>query len=253
MRLYLSYFVGVIVCLLLSCTDSGQKASADNLPKSIKDTVCAEETPTPIEKIDSKIVQSIKDQGLVNVADIDSSIIIDIKYATKDNFTGKILYDELNEAYLQPMAAEKLKEAQRLLKQHNPELSLLVYDAARPLFIQRIMYDAVKNTKYHLYVANPSRTSLHNYGIAVDLTIYDKKNKKPLDMGTPFDYFGKEAGIYREEEFVEKKLLTQSQVDNRKLLRNVMISAGFQSIRGEWWHFNACSLSEAKQRFSVIE
>lgn len=143
-------------------------------------------------------------------------------------------------------------KAQKYLKTIDPELSLLVYDAVRPLSVQRKMYEVVQNTKYAPYVANPSRTGLHNYGMAVDLTICDR-NGKPLDMGTPFDYFGSAAGINKEDELVQRGILTKEQVKNRQLLRKVMLYAGFIAIRGEWWHFNAVSLSEAKQSYKVIE
>lgn len=194
----------------------------------------------------------LEKQGLVNIKKIDPSIRIELKYATKDNFTKSILYGNLTEAYLHPIAAEKLAKAQKLLKDKDPTLSLLVYDAARPLSIQRKMYEVVQNTPYHAYVANPTRTGLHNYGIAVDLTICDSEGN-PLDMGTPFDFFGRKAGISEEEILIKEGKLTRKQVNNRKLLRSVMTEAGFLTIRGEWWHFNALSLAEAKKKTIVIE
>lgn len=150
------------------------------------------------------------------------------------------------------VAAEKLIKAQAYLKSLHPDFSLLVYDAVRPLSVQKKMYKVVQNTPYAAYVANPARTGLHNYGMAVDLTICDK-NGTPLDMGTSFDYFGIAAGINREEELVQKGVLTRAQVKNRQLLRKVMTHAGFLTIRGEWWHFNALSLSDTKRLYRVIE
>lgn len=194
----------------------------------------------------------LRTQNLVNVSELDSTIRYDLKYATTDNFTKTILYDNLLNIYLHPLAAEKLVKAQKRLRTIHPGYSLLVYDAVRPLSVQKKMYQVVQNTKFAAYVANPSRTGLHNYGMAVDLTICDEKGN-PLDMGTPFDYFGSAAGINKEAELVEKGVLTSQQVKNRQLLRNVMIYAGFLTIRGEWWHFNAVSLSEAKRHYKVIE
>lgn len=190
--------------------------------------------------------------GLIDVGLLDPSIRTELKYASTDNFTGVVLYDDLRRAYLHPLAAKKLKQAQIILQKDNPELSLLVYDAARPLSVQKKMYDVVKNTKYRAYVADPSRTGLHNYGMAVDLTLCDSEGK-PLDMGTKFDFFGKEARINNEDLFVTQGLLTKKQVENRRLLRRVMKQVGFIPIRGEWWHFNACSLQEAKAKYKVIE
>jgi len=194
----------------------------------------------------------LKAKNLVNVSEKDRSIKFDLKYATTDNFTKTILYDNLLNIYLHHVAAEKLIKAQAYLKSLHPEYSLLVYDAVRPLSVQKKMYTVVQNTKYAAYVANPQRTGLHNYGMAVDLTICDL-NGKALDMGTPFDFFGSAAGINKEEELILKGILTRKQVNNRKLLRKVMLYAGFRTIRGEWWHFNAVSLSEAKQSYKLIE
>jgi len=188
----------------------------------------------------------------VNVQSLDPTILADLKYATTDNFTKTILYDTLFNVYMHPLAADKLVEAQRYLKSLHPQLSLLVYDAVRPLSVQRKMYKVVQNTMYAAYVANPARTGLHNYGMAVDLTICDKHGN-PMDMGTPFDHFGRAAGINKEEELIAQGLLTRQQVKNRELLRKVMIHAGFLTIRGEWWHFNAVPLSQAKRISKLIE
>jgi len=72
-------------------------------------------------------------------------------------------------------------------------------------------------------------------------------------MGTPFDYFGAKAGINHEDSLLRVGALTREQINNRHILRNAMRQAGFYPIEGEWWHFNACSLSEAKERYLLIE
>lgn len=194
----------------------------------------------------------LQTKNLVNVSAMDNSIRSELKYATTDNFTKTILYDTLLNIYLHPLAADKLIKAQKYLKTLHADYSLLVYDAVRPLSIQKKMYKVVQNTPYAAYVANPTRTGLHNYGMAVDLTICDKDGT-PLDMGTPFDFFGSAAGINKEAELIQKGVLTNKQVKNRELLRKVMIHAGFKTIRGEWWHFNAVSITEARQSYKVIE
>ncbi|MDR3094454.1 MAG: M15 family metallopeptidase [Bacteroidales bacterium] len=190
-------------------------------------------------------------QGLVRIRDIDSSIIIELKYATADNFTGQALYDDA-EAYLQRDVAEMLHTAGAYLQTIRPELRLLVYDAARPLNVQQKMWEKVKDTPYRKYVAHPDRTGLHNYGAAVDITLCSTQGQV-LDMGTPFDYFGEAASVAREGDLMKRGKLTARQVENRKLLRQVMRHAGFTGISGEWWHFNACPLAEAKQRYNLIE
>lgn len=204
------------------------------------------------QKTKSSLEKTMETQGLIDITTLDPSLIIDLRYATSNNFTKKVLYDSLSTPYLHPIAAEKLVKAHQLLKEEYPNYRFLIFDVARPLSVQKKMYEVVQNTPYSAYVANPTRTGLHNYGMAVDLTICDI-NGMELDMGTPFDYFGSAAGINKEEELINRRVLSRKQVENRKLLRRIMIEAGFLTIRGEWWHFNAISLMHARNSFAVIE
>ncbi|NDW08141.1 M15 family metallopeptidase [Dysgonomonas sp. 520] len=242
-RLFL-IIVWISVCYV-SCV--GKTNNIDKQTVSDDPKVHTTDSIAQPEPIISCLEQKMIDQGLICVNHLDSSLVVDLKYATTDNFTKVVLYDTLSNAYLHPLAAEKLIKAQKLLKEIDPNLSLLIYDAARPLSVQKKMFQVVQGTKYQAYVANPSRTGLHNYGIAVDLTICDLSGNA-LDMGTPFDFFGKEAGITNEAAFLTKK-----QIENRNLLRKVMTGAGFLTIRGEWWHFNALSLADAKKTCRLIE
>ena len=189
--------------------------------------------------------------GLVDVHNIDHSIGVALPYASSDNFTGQVLYECSQHAYLQPDVAKMLAKASRLLQEKYPDYRLLVLDAARPLSVQQKMWDAVKGTPNNIYVANPSKTGLHNYGAAVDLTITDDLGIE-LDMGTPFDFFGEETQPAKENEMLKQGKLTQKQIDNRLILRRVMNQAGFITHQREWWHFNACTLAEAKTRYQVI-
>lgn len=200
----------------------------------------------------SGLEKSMLAQGMVDVHAMDPTLVVDLRYATTNNFTKTVLYDSLEIVYLHPLAAKKLVKAHTLLKELYPHYRLLIFDLARPLVVQKKMYKVVQNTPYAAYVANPSRTGLHNYGMAVDLSICDV-NGKELDMGTHFDFFGSAAGTNKEEELITRGVLTRKQVDNRKLLRQVMVEAGFQVIRGEWWHFNAVSLNTAKSSYQVLE
>ena len=84
--------------------------------------------------------------GLINIAELDNSIAISLMYTKADNFTGEILYDNLSEAYLHPHAAYALLKAQEALKALHPSYSLIIYDAARPMSVQRKMWDVVKGT-----------------------------------------------------------------------------------------------------------
>ncbi len=190
--------------------------------------------------------------GFTNIQSIAPDIQVSLMYARADNFTGKILYTDLREAYLHPKAAKALAKAQRILKQSHPDLSLKVYDAARPMHIQQRMWNVVAGTPKAVYVSNPKNGGgLHNYGMAVDLTLCDAQGDT-LPMGTVIDYLGTYAHITREEEWVRKGVLTAEAKRNRELLRSVMRQAGFRPLNTEWWHFNFISRAEAKAHYKPI-
>ncbi len=199
-------------------------------------------------------------QGLVNVQQLDPTIVVELKYSTTDNFVGKAVYADLTRAYLQPMAARKLAEASTRLKVTHPTLCLLVYDAARPRSVQWNLWNALPQYPPNVrknYVADPRIGSIHNYGCAVDLTIARINARSgqavPLDMGTKYDYFGALAYPSKEASLLKTGQLTQQQVTNRQLLRAVMRQAGFSAIEYEWWHFNALSRKRAKVTFKIVE
>lgn len=204
----------------------------------------------PITQLEQRMIEA----GLIDIAKIDSTIAINLKYTTTDNFVGVDLYGEFNKCYLQPRAAKKLIKAQEYLKEINKEYSLMVYDGARPKSVQQKMWDHVQLpfSEKIKFLSNPKNASIHNYGSAVDVTII-KKNGEELDMGTPFDYIGELAYPVSEQKLLEQGKLSQKAVDNRKLLRHVMYKAGFFNIQTEWWHFNSCTRKEAKARYKIIE
>ncbi len=207
----------------------------------------------------SLIAQSLETtmrrQGLVDVQTLDPSIQVNLKYSTTDNFVGLDVYADLTRAYLQPVAARRLVEANRLLQKAQPNLRLLIYDAARPLAAQWKLWEALPQyppaTRKN-YVADPREGSIHNFGCAVDLTIATADGK-PLDMGTKFDFFGLLAYPTQEAKFLKTGQLTAKQIQNRHLLRQVMRQAGFMPIAYEWWHFNAFSREQAKARFGIVK
>lgn len=192
-------------------------------------------------------------KGLVNVSLQDTTLRADFIYATPDNFIGKVLYSGISQVWLHPIAADMLITAQKLLKKEHPRWHLLVYDAARPMSVQCKMWALVRGTNLVNYVGNPANGGgLHNYGMAVDVTIADDTGK-PLPMGTPFDFFGKEAHTTDEEALLASGRITRTEFDNRRLLRRIMRQAGFRVIPYEWWHFNACSRTEAIQNYPLID
>jgi D-alanyl-D-alanine dipeptidase len=214
--------------------------------------LCAETCFAQDNKTVSAEALQLKNAGLVDIRDVDSSIVVLLLYATDNNFVGKQMYKSLREAYLQPEAAEKLVRAQQYLKQINPDYTLIVYDAARPQWAQETMWNKVKNTPMQRYVANPQRISMHTYGIAVDVSILDGDNKE-LDMGTPVDFLGALAEPKNESKYLASGELTDKQVRNRKLLRTVMKKAGFRGISNEWWHFEAFTRAEAQKKYLPIQ
>ena len=197
--------------------------------------------------------QAMARQGFVDVRSLDSTIQVSLMYARADNFTGKILYTDLHEAYLHPKAARALVRAQQILKEKHPGLSLKVYDAARPMHIQQKMWNAVAGTPKNIYVSNPRNGGgLHNYGMAVDLTLCDEKGDT-LPMGTHIDYLGRMAHTDIEADMEKKGRITPQARKNRELLRHVMRQAGFRPLRTEWWHFNFITRAEAKAHYKVIK
>jgi D-alanyl-D-alanine dipeptidase len=114
------------------------------------------------------------------------------------------------------------------------------------------MYEKMKGTKFEKYVANPNKGSMHNFGVAVDITIVDE-NGEELDMG--FSPFRKSTfEIYWQ--FVKMKLgfdLNDKQIGNRKLLSETMINAGFLPLSHEWWHFNGMPKDQARKKYLIIE
>lgn len=198
------------------------------------------------------MARSLKKQGMVRVKDKAPSIRVSLMYARADNFTGTVLYTDLNDAYLHPKAADALARAQRRLKQLRPDLSLLVCDAVRPMRIQQKMWNKVKNTSKYFYVSNPAHGGgLHNYGMAVDITICDKHGKR-LDMGTPVDHMSSASHIDREAELVRKGRISKAARQNRMILRQVMRYAGFKPLRTEWWHFNLITRKQARRYYKVV-
>lgn len=198
------------------------------------------------QKTLSKTAVSIKQQGYVDVQDEDPTIKVSLTYSRPDNFTGKILYKDLKEAFLHPQAAKALAKAQKELKRLRPDLSLIVFDAARPMSIQQQMWDVVKGTSKNIYVSNPANGGgLHNYGFAVDVSICDEKGDT-IPMGTLIDHMGKEAHPEYETSMLAKGKISKEAVNNRKLLRRVMSAGGFRVLKTEWWHFNLKTRAQVK-------
>lgn len=154
---------------------------------------------------------------------LSNDFVFDMKYATPDNFLKQAVYD-CGECYLRKSTAKALVKANEEFKSLGYRIKL--FDCYRPLSVQKKMWKILPGTHY---VANPAKGSKHNRGAAVDLTLVDAQGKE-LDMGTPFDFFGKKA--HHTCTTFPKKVL-----ENRKLLKDVLNKYNFKSIFSEWWHY----------------
>lgn len=245
------FYIYLLLIILAACTSSEQKKEEGQGQTCPTDS-CPLNKVAHTKQTKSSAATYMDSLGLVNLADLDSSIVVRLMYANADNFTGRILYKNLREAYLQTDAAKALLLAHSKLKEKHPGYRFVVYDAARPLSVQRQMWDVVKNSSKSIYVSNPQHGGgLHNYGLAVDISILDSLGN-PLSMGTKVDHLGSEAHITNEKQLVSQQIITEKERKNRVLLRQVMKEAGFRTLPTEWWHFNFCSRREAFRKYRVI-
>ena len=167
------------------------------------------------------------EQTLLEIVKEIPSIKLDIKYATKDNFTGFSVYNQAR-AFARKPVVEAL---QKIQKELNPQgLGLKIFDAYRPYAVTVKFWNITPLDKKD-YVANPEKGSRHNRGCAIDLTIINMKTGEELQMPTPFDSFFKEAAAdYDDIPLKAKK--------NRDFLIAIMQRNGFNVIKNEWWHFD---------------
>lgn len=244
---WLYLFSGLI---LFGCSaNSSQKTSKTSSTNKVQNN----STKVDLSSDSSTVVTSIS-SFLTDVQSVNKSIRIDLKYSTKDNFMKIKLYDRITRAYLQNDVAIRLGKCQTYLTSIFPSLHLLIYDAVRPLSVQRKMWNALDTipVKERIkFVSNPANRSLHNYGAAIDLTICDEKGI-PLDMGAGFDDIREIAYPSLEKSFLNKGLLTKQHIDNRILLRKVMKFQDFSGISTEWWHFDACSRKFASRKYKLL-
>jgi len=220
----------------------------------ILDSVKDEQQQVLQKKKISEFEQKLIDEGLVNIKDLDSTIVVDLRYSTENNFMKMDVYGDWENAYLQPDVAEKLVLAQHFLQLKHPNYKLIIFDAVRPVSVQQKMWETLdlpmkEKTKY---LSPPKKGSLHNFGAAVDLSIVDEFGEE-LDMGTEFDFFGELAYPRKEIQLMKQGKITPAQINNRQMLREVMRKAGWTNIETEWWHFNSVDWKEAKERYDKVE
>jgi D-alanyl-D-alanine dipeptidase len=163
---------------------------------------------------------------MINLRKTIPSLVLDLKYSTSENFMHRKLYPQIHITYLRLPAVDALKEVMTALKSQN--LTIKIFDAYRPYSVTEKMWEVVKDSRY---AADPSKGSGHNRGIAVDLTLINLHTKKELPMGTGFDNFSDTA----HQDFTG---LPEGILQNRLLLKTIMIKYGFISLDSEWWHFS---------------
>ena len=168
-----------------------------------------------------------RDSDLVELTRLDPTIKLDVRYATTNNFLGSVFYSEPR-AFLQRPAAEAVARANRKLQERG--YGLLIHDAYRPWYVTKVFWDATPQDK-KIFVADPSQGSRHNRGAAVDLSLYDLKTGKPVEM----------VGTYDEttdRSYPNYPGGTSLQRWHRELLRDAMEAEGFTVYEAEWWHFD---------------
>jgi D-alanyl-D-alanine dipeptidase len=153
------------------------------------------------------------------------SVKLDIRYATPNNFTKRIIYST-PKAYARKPVAEALSKVQDSLKHYN--LGLKIYDAYRPYAATLMFYEVYPDTNF---VANPRKGSRHNRGCAIDLTLIELTSGKEIPMPTAFDDFSKKA-------HPDNPDLPDTVLKNRAFLFGLMKHFGFNHISSEWWHFD---------------
>jgi len=173
--------------------------------------------------------QQIRKDSLLKMVELKAlmpQLVYDLRYATSNNFTHTKLYDQSVVTFLRLPAALALQKIENDLEQSG--YGLKIFDAYRPYSVTKKMWDLIGDERY---VANPSKGSGHNRGLAVDLTIIDLKDGGELSMGTGFDSFTDSA----HQGYLQ---LPAAVLQNRKLLRETMERYGFKQLETEWWHYS---------------
>lgn len=170
-------------------------------------------------------VKTNPNNELVEIKKAIPSIVLDIRYATKNNFMKQVMYKQAR-AFARKPVVQQLKAIQAELAKKG--YGLKIFDAYRPYAITIAFYEKASDKNF---VANPTKGSKHNRGCAVDLTIIDLKTGKDVPMPTPYDSFAPEAAPHFNE-------LPAEIIKNRDFLISTMQAHGFKVIYNEWWHFD---------------
>lgn len=211
--------LGIFLIFLCSCKENTKKSQKSVPPPKIETTANIMQKPN-----------ISYDTTQWNELTEKNGMLFDIRYATDNNFTGKQIYN-CARCFLRPELAKKINQMHADI-QKRYGYGLKMFDCYRPRPAQQKLWDIVPNA---MYVTPPKKGSMHNRGLAVDLTIVDE-NGIELDMGTEYDYFGKEAHrTYHHPDPIVRK--------NRELHRLLLEAHGLSGIRTEWWHYSLKTVS----------
>jgi zinc D-Ala-D-Ala dipeptidase len=165
--------------------------------------------------------------ALVELRKLDRTLKLDVRYATAHNFLGRPVYTEAR-AFLQKPAADALVRVSKQLRKQG--YGLVVFDGYRPWSVTKIFWDATPADKKE-FVADPAKGSRHNRGCAVDLTLYDLKTGREVEMPSDYDEMTERAYANYPGGTAEQRRL-------RELLRAAMEAEGFAVYAQEWWHYD---------------
>lgn len=223
---FIFFYIITIVFVSTSCNQKTPSKDQPQQNTSQTQSVQQDSTSNIINKGRQPAPRTVYDTTKwVRIIDIDSTIVEDMRYATADNFVKEIMYD-CGACYLRPEVAVAVGQAHQMLKEQGYG-GLKMFDCYRPRPIQQKLWDKVPDARY---VTPPWKGSMHNRGLAVDLTIIDSLGHQ-LDMGTRFDYFGVEG--------YHTYLGHSDEIQaNRTLLKETLSKVGFRHIRTEWWHYS---------------
>ncbi len=164
---------------------------------------------------------------LVELNTVAADFHYDIRYATSNNFLSAPFYSQAR-AFLERPAAQALAAAAADLKKHG--YGVLVHDGYRPWYVTKMFWDATPDN-LHTFVADPAKGSKHNRGCAIDMSLYDLKTGKAVEMPSGYDEMTERAHPYY-------KGASKELTERRDLLRTTMEAHGFSVDPGEWWHFD---------------
>jgi D-alanyl-D-alanine dipeptidase len=210
MRILTRLLVPALIALVAACSHAPPSQVANTAP-----------APTAPDSVAAAL--------LVDVRALDSTISVEARYATANNFTGAVLPGyEANRALLRREAAAALARVQARLRREG--LGLRIYDGYRPVraTLAMVSWAERSGNAWVLEQGYVARRSRHNQGVAVDLTLIDLASGRPLEMGTPFDTFAAAAHTAN---------ATGVARDNRQRLKHAMEAEGFANYDQEWWHY----------------